>query len=158
MVGQTWSVWLFRPLLNARRFRESAVALALPQLSDDLFLSSLISLVQVDRAWVPTDNRECSLYLRPFMFGSEIGLAVRPSPRVTYAVIASPSAPYFPGGINGMWLWVGKYPRAWQAVQEVPNSVATTRQISCRKVKLGRMAAILCCTSTMMAMSRNLAR
>ena len=53
------SVWLFRPLLNARRFRESAIRLALPQLSDDLFLSSLISLVQVDRAWVPTDDREC---------------------------------------------------------------------------------------------------
>src|SRR5215207_2236524 len=45
-----------------------------------------------------------------------------------------------------------------RAVQEVPNSVATTRQISCRKVKLGRMAVILCCISTMMAMSRNLAR
>src|SRR5215204_2706719 len=108
------SVWLFRPLLNARRFRESAVRLALPGLSDDLFLSSLMSLVQVDRAWVATDDRECSLYLRPFMFGSEVGLTVRPSPRVTYAVIASPAAPYFPGGINGMWLWVGKYPRAWQ--------------------------------------------
>src|SRR5512132_1665874 len=45
-----------------------------------------------------------------------------------------------------------------RAVQEVPNSVATTRQISCRKVKLGCMAATLCCTSTMMAMSRSLAR
>src|SRR5215208_8308745 len=45
-----------------------------------------------------------------------------------------------------------------RVVQEVPNSVATTRQISCRKVKLGRMAATLCCTSTMMAMCRNLAR
>jgi len=44
------SVWLFRPLLNARRFRQSAARLALPQLSDDLFLSSLVSLVQVDRA------------------------------------------------------------------------------------------------------------
>src|SRR5215208_5889631 len=51
--GADGSVWLFRPLLNARRFRESAARLALPQLSDDLFLSSLISLVQVDRAWVP---------------------------------------------------------------------------------------------------------
>jgi branched-chain amino acid aminotransferase len=108
------SVWLFRPLLNARRLRQSAARLALPQLGDDLFLSSLISLVQVDRAWVPTDDRECSLYLRPFMFGAELGLAVRPSQRVTYAVIASPAAPYFPGGTNGMWLWVGKYPRAWE--------------------------------------------
>lgn len=107
------SIWLFRPLLNARRFRQSAARLALPQLSDDLFLSSLISLVQVDRAWVPTDDRECSLYLRPFMFGAEEGLTVRPSQRVTYAVIASPSGPYFPGGANGMWQWVGKYPRAW---------------------------------------------
>jgi branched-chain amino acid aminotransferase len=74
---QNGSAWLFRPLLNARRFRESAVRLALPQLSDELFLSSLISLVQLDRTWVPTDDRECSLYLRPFMFGAEVGLAVR---------------------------------------------------------------------------------
>lgn len=108
------SVWLFRPLLNARRFRESAARLALPQLSDDLFLSSLISLVQVDRAWVPANDRECSLYLRPFMFGAEAGLGVRPSPCVTYAVIASPAGPYFPGGTDGMRLWVGKYPRAWE--------------------------------------------
>lgn len=108
------SVWLFRPLLNARRFRQSAARLALPQLSDDLFFSSLTSLVQVDRAWVPTDNRECSLYLRPFMFGAEVGLRVRPSQRVTYAVIASPSAPYFTSGANGMWLWLGRYPRAWE--------------------------------------------
>jgi branched-chain amino acid aminotransferase len=107
------SVWLFRPLLNARRFRQSAARLALPQLSDDLFLSSLVSLVQVDRAWVPTGDGECSLYLRPFMFGADVGLAVRPSQSVTYAVIASPAAPYFPDGINGMRLWVGKYPRAW---------------------------------------------
>jgi branched-chain amino acid aminotransferase len=108
------SVWLFRPRLNAGRFRKSAARLALPQLSDDLFVASLISLVQVDRAWVPTNDRECSLYLRPFMFGAEVGLGVRPSPCVTYAVIASPSGPYFPGGSGGMRLWVGKYPRAWE--------------------------------------------
>jgi branched-chain amino acid aminotransferase len=108
------SIWLFRPLLNARRFRQSAARLALPQLSDELFLSSLISLVQVDRAWVPTDDGECSLYLRPFMFAAEVGLRVRPSRRVTYAVIASPAAPYYRGGANGMWLWVGRYPRAWE--------------------------------------------
>lgn len=124
------TVWLFRPQLNARRFRESAARLALPQLSDDLFLSSLISLVQVDRAWVPADDRECSLYLRPFMFGTEVGLTVRPSPSITYAVIASPAAPYFSRGIDGMRLWVGKYLAPGRAVLETLNSVATTHQIS----------------------------
>lgn len=108
------SVWLFRPLLNARRFRDSAARLALPPLNDDLFLTSLISLVQVDREWIPRNNRESTLYLRPFMFGTEQALGVRPSRTVTYAVIASPAAPYFPGGSTGMRLWVGKYPRAWQ--------------------------------------------
>ncbi|MGV0602985.1 branched-chain amino acid aminotransferase [Mycolicibacterium sp. XJ1904] len=108
------SVWLFRPLLNARRFRQSAARMALPLLNDELFMSSLVSLVRADRAWVPVDDRDCSLYLRPFMFGAEISLTVRPSQRVTYAVIASPAAPYFPNGINGMRLWVGGHPRAWE--------------------------------------------
>lgn len=108
------SVWLFRPLLNARRFRLSAERLALPPLSEDLFLWSVLSLVQVDRAWVPTGDGECSLYLRPFMFAADVGLGVRPSKRVVYAVIASPAGPYFPAGEDGIRLWVGRSQRAWK--------------------------------------------
>src|SRR5512142_106581 len=107
------SIWLFRPELNARRFRRSARRLALPELDEETFLRSIETLVGVDRAWVPPCEGERSLYLRPFMFAAEAFLGVRPSVEVTYAVIASPSGPYFPDGVNGVTLWISTtYTRA----------------------------------------------
>jgi len=80
----------FRADANARRFRESATRMAMPHLPDDLFLGSIRELVSVDRDWVPTDP-EGSLYLRPFMFASEVFLGVKPSAEYLYVLIASAS-------------------------------------------------------------------
>ena len=107
------SVWLFRPWLNARRFASSARRLALPELGEQEFVTSLESLVDADQAWVPGWGQGASLYLRPFMFASEAFLGVRPAERVTYTVIASPAGPYFASGVNGTTLWVSaQYRRA----------------------------------------------
>ena len=69
-------VTLFRPDANARRFRESAARMAMAQLPDELFLGSIQELITIDREWVPTDP-EGSLYLRPFMYASEVFLGVQ---------------------------------------------------------------------------------
>src|SRR4029079_2733335 len=71
-------VTLFRPDANARRFRDSATRMAMAQLPEELFLGSLHELITIDRDWVPNDP-EGSLYLRPFMYASEVFLGVRPS-------------------------------------------------------------------------------
>src|ERR671932_175236 len=81
------SVWSFRPEANAVRFQRSAERLALPQLPVDDFIASITALVETDVDWVPSGDGQ-SLYLRPFMFASEVFLGVRPSRHVTYAVIA----------------------------------------------------------------------
>lgn len=99
------SVWTFRPEANAARFATSARRLALPELPEEDFLSSIESLVRVDAAWVPT-GEETSLYLRPFMYASERFLGVRPSREVEYVVIASPVGPYFSGGVKPVSIWV----------------------------------------------------
>src|SRR5690554_5188923 len=83
------SVWTFRPEKNAARFAASAHRLALPQLSTEDFLGSLEALVRTDLDWVPS-GEEMSLYLRPFMYASEVFLGVRASQAVEYLVIASP--------------------------------------------------------------------
>ncbi|MFL6161994.1 MAG: branched-chain amino acid aminotransferase [Jatrophihabitantaceae bacterium] len=109
------SIWLFRPEANARRFARSAQRLALPELDEQSFLTSLVELIKLDHAWVPdyVEGAERSLYLRPFMFASEAFLGVRPAAEVTYAVIAGPAASYFASGITGVTLWVsGTYTRA----------------------------------------------
>lgn len=106
------SVWLFRPDKNAERFARSAQRLALPELPADDFLASLEALVLADRDWVPT-GEEQSLYLRPFMFASEVFLGVRPSQTVTYCAIASPAGSYFAGGVHPVNIWVSQdYTRA----------------------------------------------
>src|SRR4051812_1620517 len=106
------SVWSFRPDANAARFQRSAVRLALPQLPIDDFVASLSALVRADADWVPSGEGQ-SLYLRPFMFASEVFLGVRPSKHVTYAVIASPAGPYFSGGGRPVSMWLSEeYTRA----------------------------------------------
>lgn len=99
------STWLFRPDANARRFQNSAKRLYLPELGIDDFLGSVAALVKQDVDWVPT-RREYTLYMRPFMFASEPFLGVRAPEEVDYCVIASPSGPYFPGGVKPVSIWV----------------------------------------------------
>ena len=70
------TIWTFRPIANALRFKNSARRLAMAELPSELFLASLEALVGVDRDWVP-NKPEHSLYLRPFMFSTEVGLGLR---------------------------------------------------------------------------------
>lgn len=99
------SVAAFRPDANAARFNRSAKRMALPELPEELFLESLQQLVSADRGWVPTAP-DTSLYLRPFMFASEVAIGVHPASRVTYALIASPAGMYFEQGGTGVTVWL----------------------------------------------------
>ena len=99
------STWLFRPDANAERFQNSAKRLYLPELPIDDFIGSVAALVKRDVNWVPS-SREYTLYMRPFMFASEPFLGVRAPQEVDYCVIASPSGPYFPGGVKPVSIWV----------------------------------------------------
>lgn len=102
----------FRPEMNARRFIRSAERLALPRLPEELFLESLEVLVAQDREWVPQDP-EMTLYLRPFMVSTEVGLGVKPSSSALYLLIASPAGAYFRGGVRPVSVWLStEYVRA----------------------------------------------
>ncbi len=97
-------VSLFRPDANALRFCRSAARLALPELPVEDFVATVEALVRQDKAWVPQTVGE-SLYIRPFMFASEVGLGVRPSNHATYMVITTPAAAYFnPSKAVTVWI------------------------------------------------------
>ncbi|MFS8478368.1 MAG: branched-chain amino acid aminotransferase [Micromonosporaceae bacterium] len=105
-------VILFRPEANARRFAASAARMAMAPLPEQVFLDSLHQLISVDREWVPTAD-EASLYLRPFMYASEVFLGVKPASEYLYVLIASPVGSYFAGGIKPVTVWVShEYTRA----------------------------------------------
>ena len=105
-------ITLFRPEANAKRFHASAKRMAMAPLPERLFLDSLRQLIRIDREWVP-DDAEGSLYLRPFMYASEVFLGVKPAAEYLYLVIASPVGPYFKGGLRPVTVWVSsEYTRA----------------------------------------------
>lgn len=99
------SIRTFRPFRNAARFAASARRLAMAELPEELFVGSIEALVRQDADWVPQDT-EKSLYLRPFMLGTEVGLGVRPSNRYDYYLIAAPAGAYFPQGIKPVSVWI----------------------------------------------------
>ena len=103
---------LFRPDANARRFQQSARRLAMPELSEELFIASVRELVTLDRDWFPSVEGG-SLYIRPFMIASEPFLGVRPAHEYLYLVILSPVGGYFKAGAPAVSIWVSQdYTRA----------------------------------------------
>ena len=106
------SIKTFSPVENAKRFARSAKRMAMPEMPEDLFVQAIKELISVDKNWVPED-REKSLYLRPFMFATEVGLGVRPANKYLFMLIASPAGAYFPKGLKPVSVWLStEYVRA----------------------------------------------
>lgn len=106
---QDGSIWAFRPRYNAARLNASARRLALPEIAEEDFVASIVDLVRADKRWVPTAPGT-SLYLRPFMIGTEPYLGVHSAREVKYLVIGSPSGAYFSGGeAKGVSIWVDRH-------------------------------------------------
>ncbi len=106
------AIALFRPEQNARRLSSSARRLAMPELPEELFLEAVEALVRQDAAWVPREV-DRSLYLRPFMISTEVGLGVRPAASYLFLLIASPAGAYFPRGVKPVKVWLSTdYTRA----------------------------------------------
>jgi len=103
---------LFRPEANAARFNASARRMAMPELPEELFLSSVREAVRADADWMPEIDGG-SIYIRPFMFASEAFLGVRPAKQYKFIVICNAAGNYFKGGINPVKIWVAQgYVRA----------------------------------------------
>lgn len=103
---------LFRPDANAARFNASARRMAMAELPEALFVEACKELIRADADWFPPMEGG-SLYLRPFMYASEVFLGVKPSAEYHFLVIASPVGNYFKSGAPAVSLWVSEdYSRA----------------------------------------------
>lgn len=101
---------IFRPYDNYARFNKSAERMGMPDVPEWLFVGGMAMLIDLDRNWVPS-NEGCSLYLRPFMIAADEFIGVRPSDTYKFAIINSPSGPYFNKPIH--LLVQDKYVRAF---------------------------------------------
>src|SRR5262249_42291468 len=105
-------VHLFRPQKHVARLIESSQRLCIPPLDPELALKSLVTLVGMEKDWVPS-TVGTSLYVRPTIIANEAFLGVRPAKSYIYYVILSPVGAYYPEGMNPVKiLVVDKYVRA----------------------------------------------
>ena len=87
-------VFLFRPEKNFERINKSAARLAMPAITEEMFLGGLKALVDIDRDWIPQGEGN-SLYIRPLIFATEEALKARISNKYMFAIVATPAKSYY---------------------------------------------------------------
>ena len=93
------TIQLFRPECNGARMQDSADRLCIPKIPVEDFVQAVKTLVEVDKDWVPhTDG--ASLYIRPFVFASDVGMGVHASKNYVFCIICAPSGAYYAEGID----------------------------------------------------------
>jgi len=102
----------FRPDLNAARMADSCRRLKMPVFPEEKFLDAIVQTVRANAAWVPPFGSGASLYLRPYMFGSNSVIGVKPATEYQFRVFATPVGPYFKGGIRPLTVRISDFDRA----------------------------------------------
>ena len=102
----------FRPDLNASRMADSCRRMKMPVFPEDRFLKAVEETVRANAQWVPPYGSGASLYLRPFMFGSDAIIGVKPANEFQFRIFATPVGPYFKGGVKPLTVRISDYDRA----------------------------------------------
>jgi len=103
--GSDGKIRLFRPWDNVARLNRSAERMCIPQVDPELALKAIKTLVLVDRDWIPR-KRGSALYIRPFIFGTEGSLGVKPSCEYLFVIILSPVSAYYEEGFEPIKIYV----------------------------------------------------
>lgn len=103
---------IFRPDLNAERMELSAKRLEMPVFPKDRFIDAVVKVVKANEAFVPPYGSGASLYLRPYMFGSNNVIGVKPADEFQFRIFATPVGPYFKGGVKPLTIRVSDFDRA----------------------------------------------
>lgn len=102
----------FRPDLNANRLVDSAKRLEMPAFPEERFLDAIRQVVKANEAYVPPYGSGASLYIRPYLFGTNPVIGVKPADEFQFRVFTTPVGPYFKGGVKPLTLRVCDFDRA----------------------------------------------
>ena len=103
---------VFRPDLNAERMVNSAKRLEMPPFPQDRFVDAVKQVVQANEGYVPPYGSGATLYIRPYMFGSDAVIGVKPANEYQFRIFCTPVGPYFKGGAKPITIRVSDYDRA----------------------------------------------
>ena len=103
---------MFRPDLNAKRMADSARRLEMPVFPEDRFIEAVAQTVKANAAYVPPYGSGATLYVRPYMFGTNPVIGVKPADEYQFRVFTTPVGPYFKGGAKPITIKVSDFDRA----------------------------------------------
>ena len=103
---------VFRPGLNAERMENSAKRLEMPVFPKDRFVDAIVKLVEANADYVPPYGSGATLYIRPYMFGTNAVIGVKPADEYQFRAFCTPVGPYFKGGVKPITIRVSDFDRA----------------------------------------------
>lgn len=93
------AIWLFRPDENFKRFNNSAIRMAMPEVPESIFMNGLNELLKIDQEWIQKGNGS-SMYIRPFMIATGAGVVANPSDEYKFMILLSPAQSYYAGEVK----------------------------------------------------------
>lgn len=102
----------FRPDLNAKRMADSARRLEMPPFPEDRFVEAVKMVVAANKDYVPPYGSGATLYIRPFMIGTNSVIGVKPASEYEFRIFVTPVGPYFKGGVKPISITVSDFDRA----------------------------------------------
>ncbi len=103
---------IFRPDLNAERLANSARRMEMPVFPEDKFVDAVVQTVKANADYVPPYGTGATLYVRPYMFGINPVIGVKPADDFQFRVFTTPVGPYFKGGAKPIVIKISDFDRA----------------------------------------------
>ena len=109
---ESGEVVIFRPDKHFERLNNSSRRICIPEVDVNFMVEALKELINIDRDWIPAKHGE-SLYIRPFIFGADPFLGVKPAKEYKLILLLSPVGAYYPEGFKPVKILVtDEYVRA----------------------------------------------
>ncbi len=102
----------FRPDANAARMHDSCLRLEMPPFPEDKWVEAVEKVVKANEAWVPPYGSGATLYIRPYMFGFNSVIGVKPADEYMFRILVTPVGPYFKGGLKPVEVTIPDFDRA----------------------------------------------
>jgi branched-chain amino acid aminotransferase len=103
---------LFRADKHFERLNNSSRRICIPEIDVNFALEALKELITIEKNWIPVKHGE-ALYIRPFIYGKDAFLGVKPAKEFKFIILLSPVGAYYPEGFKPVKILVtDEYVRA----------------------------------------------
>ena len=84
----------------------------MPVYPEEKFIEAVKKVVAANKDFVPPYGSGATLYIRPYMFGSDAVIGVKPANEYQFRIFATPVGPYFKGGAKPIFIRISDFDRA----------------------------------------------